>query len=195
MAVDARPDTSWTRNPQLRVGAVVVVAVLVAIGVWLLVHGGGSSGGNSTTGANGPSLGPEAATPQRIQSLAADEGHPIYWVGPKDGTTYELTRTSSGRIFVRYLPSGVPVGTKKAGYTIVGTYPVANATGVLKGLAKQPDEKTLSVPGGGIAVYSSSTPTNVYVAYPGSNLQIEVYDPSAQRAQQLVTSGQVAPVH
>jgi hypothetical protein len=65
---------------------------------------------------------------------------------------------------------------------------------VLKGLAKQSDEKTISVPGGGIAVYSSSTPTNVYVAYPGSNLQIEVYDPSAERAQQLVTSGQVAAV-
>jgi hypothetical protein len=72
---------------------------------------------------------------------------------------------------------------------------VANATGVLKGLAKQSGEKTLSVPGGGIAVYGASTPTNVYVAYPGSNLQIEVYDPSAERAQQLVTSGQVVAVH
>jgi hypothetical protein len=192
MAVDARPNTSWMHNPQLRVGAVVVAAVLVAVGVWLLVHGGG---GNSTTAASGPSIGPVAATQDRLRSLAEDEGHPIYWIGPEDGTTYELTRTSSGRIFVRYLPSGVPVGTKKAGYTIVGTYPVANATGVLKGLAKQSDEKTLSVPGGGIAVYSASTPTNVYVAYPGSNLQIEVYDPSAQRAQQLVTSGQVAAVH
>jgi hypothetical protein len=192
MAVDARPDTSWMHNPQLRVGAVVVAAVLVAVGVWLLVRGGG---GNDTTAASGPSIGPVAATQDRLRSLADDEGHPIYWVGARSGTTYELTRTSSGRIFVRYLPSGVPVGTKKAGYTIVGTYPVANATGVLKGLAKQSDEKTLSVPGGAIAVYSASTPTNVYVAYPGSNLQIEVYDPSAQRAQQLVTSGQVVAVH
>ena len=49
-------------------------------------------------------------------------------------------------------------------------------------------------PGGGIGVYSSSQPTNVYVAYPGSNLQIEVFDPSAKRAQQLVASGQVTPV-
>jgi hypothetical protein len=193
MAVDARRDTSWTQNPQLRVGLVVVVAVLVAVGVWLLVRGGGGS--NSTTTASGPSIGPVAATPARLRSLSDDEGHPIYWIGPKSGSTYELTRTSSGRIFIRYLPSGVPVGTKKAGYTIVGTYPVADATGVLKGLAKQSDEKTLSVPGGGIAVYSASTPTNVYVAYPGSNLQIEVYDPSAERAQQLVTSGQVVAVH
>ena len=191
MAVDVGPDTSWTRNPQLRLGLVVVVAVLAAVGVWLLVHGGG--GGSGTT-ASGPAIGPEAATPQRLASLAADEGHPIYWIGPENGMTYELTRTSSGRIFVRYLPSGVPVGTKKADYTIVGTYPVANATGVLKGLAKQANEKSFSVPGGGIAVYSTSTPTNVYVAYPGSNLQIEVFDPSAQRAQQLVTSGQVTPV-
>src|SRR5689334_11323708 len=98
MAVDARPDTSWTQNPQLRVVLVVVVALLVAVGVWLLVRGGG--GGNSTTGANGPSIGPEAATQARLHSLSDDEGHPIYWIGAKSGTTYELTRTSSGRIFI-----------------------------------------------------------------------------------------------
>ncbi len=33
-----------------------------------------------------------------------------------------------------------------------------------------------------------------HVAYPTSNLQIEVYDPSSGRARQLVTSGQIAPV-
>ena len=31
------------------------------------------------------------------------------------------------------------------------------------------------------AIYNRSTPTNVYFAYPGSNLQIEVFDPSPSR--------------
>jgi hypothetical protein len=192
MAVNQRSAPPWARNPQVRIGAVVAVAVLIGFVVWLLVRGGNGSNTDST--ATGSALGPVAASQGRLRSLSIDEGHPIYWAGPKSDTTYELTRTSSGRIFIRYLPKDVPVGVDKADYTIVGTYPVPNATGVLQGLAKKSDEQQLSVPGGGIAVYSTSQPTNVYVAYPGSNLQIEVFDPSADRARRIVTSGQVVPV-
>lgn len=194
MAVNQRSVPPWARNPQVRIGAVVAVALLIGIVVWLLVRGDGNGSGTDST-ATGPAVGPVAATQERLRSLSIDEGHPIYWAGTKANTTYELTRTSSGRIFIRYLPKGVPVGVDKADYTIVGTYPVPNATGVLEGLAKKSGEQQLSVPGGGIAVYSTSQPTNVYVAYPGSNLQIEVFDPSADRAQRIVTSGQVVPVH
>ena len=193
MVVNERTLPSWARDPRVRVGAVVAVAVLVAVGVWLVVRNN-DNGGNSGAVATGPSIGPVAASQDRLRQLADQEGHDIYWVGPEDNTTYELTRTSAGRIFVRYLPKGVPVGVDKADYTIVGTYPVPNATSVLQGLAEKSGENKLSVPNGGIAVYSSSQPTNVYVAYPGSNLQIEVFDPSAERAQRLVTSGQVEPV-
>jgi hypothetical protein len=194
VAVNAQSLPPWARHPQVRLAAIVVVAALVALVVWLLVRGGGDNGGG-TTGATGPSIGPVAATQGRLRSLSIDEGHPIYWIGPAGNTTYELTRTANGRIFVRYLPKGTSVGTTQADYTIVGTYPVPNATSVLKGLAKKSGERQLSVPGGGIAVYSTSQPTNVYVAYPGSNLQIEVFDPSAERARNIVTSGQVVAVH
>jgi hypothetical protein len=193
MAVNQRPLPPWARNPQVRIGAVVAVALLIGLVVWLLVRGGDDSGTGSTS--TGAAFGPVAATQGDLRSRSIDEGHPIYWAGPKADTTYELTRTSNGRIFIRYLPEGVPVGVDKADYTIVGTYPVPNATGVLQSLAKKSGEHKLSVPGGGIAVYSTSQPTNVYVAYPGSNLQIEVFDPSADRARRIVTSGQVAPVH
>lgn len=195
MVVNERTLPAWARDPRVRVGVVVAVAVLVALVVWLIVRGNdnGSGSGFSGSVASGPSIGPKAASEDDIKQLADQEGHQIYWVGPKSDTTYELTRTSAGRIFVRYLPKGVPVGVKRADYTIVGTYPVPNATGVLNNLAKS-GEKKLSVPNGGIAVYSSSQPTNIYVAYPGSNLQIEVFDPSAEQAQRFVTSGQVVPV-
>ena len=88
----------------------------------------------------------------------------------------------------------MPVGIRQASYTIVGTYPVPNAYKVLQGLAKKPGESTFSAPVGGFAVYSTASPTNVYLAYPGSNVQIEVYDPSPQRARRLITSGQVAAI-
>jgi len=105
-----------------------------------------------------------------------------------------LTRTASGLVYIRYLPPGAKVGNPRADYTIVGTYPKKDALKVLQDLAKQPDEKSVPAPGGGIAVYATNAPTNVYVAFPGSDEQIEVFDPSAKRALRLVTSGRVAPV-
>ena len=93
------------------------------------------------------------------------------------------------------LPQGVAVGSQSPAYTIVGTYPVPHAYNVLNGLARKGGQSSFPAPRGGFAVYSKSSPTNIYLAYPGSNLQIEVYDPSPKRARSLINSGRVAPVH
>jgi hypothetical protein len=61
-------------------------------------------------------------------------------------------------------------------------------------LAKKPGERSLSAPVGGFAVYSKARPSNVYPAYPGSNLQFEVYNPAPKRARGRIASGQVAAV-
>ena len=180
------------RRSNVRVGAIVAVAIAVAFVVWLVVRGGDSNTASTTT--NGQAVGPVATSEDELRSLSDELGHPLYWAGPIPDRTYELTRTSDNRVFIRYLPEGVPVGIRQAAYTIVGTYPVENAYKVLQGLAKKPDESSFSAPSGGFAVYSTTQPNNVYLAYPGSNLQIEVYDPSPQQARRLITSGQVAAV-
>jgi len=200
LSVSEQRETGWARLSGVRIGAVVAVAIAVAFVVWLLVRGNDDSSsatpGTTTTNptATAPAIGPIAATPGALRSLSAQVGHPVYWIGPKRNRTYELTRTSSGRIFVRYLPNGVRVGNRAAAFTIVGTYPVDNALQVLKDLSKQPNEQSATVPGGGLAVYDTASPTNVYVAFPGSNVQIEVFDPDAARALRLATSGRVVPV-
>jgi hypothetical protein len=51
------------------------------------------------------------------------------------------------------------------------------------------------VGGGGVAFYSPSAPTSVYLAYPGTDVQIEVFDPSADQARVLVESGAVRAVN
>jgi hypothetical protein len=177
----------------VRIGAVVAVALLIALGVWLLVRGGGGDSGSSTAASVTP-LAPAAATQDDIRQLSDQVGRPIYWLGPSPGKVYELQRTSQDRIYVRYLPPSAKIGTTQAAYALVGTYPVQNAYSVLKGLAKSSGEATFTAPHGAIAVYSNSRPTNIYLAYPGSDVQIEVYDPDAARARSLVTSGRVVPV-
>jgi hypothetical protein len=187
MTVEQRPVPTWARRPDFRIGAVVAIALAIGFVVWLVVIRDGSSSSKSTNGAT-------AVSADRLRGLSVEVGHPIYWAGPAVETTYELTRTPSGRIFVRYLPQGIPVGISNASFTIVGTYPVANAYNVLHQLAKKGGETSFDAPRGGFAVYAKSASTNIYVAYPSQNLQIEVYDPSPKRARSLIASGQVAPV-
>lgn len=192
MAVNQRSLGPWARRRDIRIGAVVAVAVAVALVVWLLVRDGDSNG--SAEAPHVTAIPAVAATPERLRDLSIEVGRPIYWLGPQKGRTYELTRTTLDRIYVRYLPQGAPVGTTEAKYPLVGTYPVENAYDVLKTLATTSGERSFTAPKGGLAVYSTSRPTNIYLAYPGSDVQIEVYDPSAAHARQLITSGRVVPV-
>jgi len=166
------------------------IAVLVA----LAAAGCVKKQATTTVPAIGQTQTASEASPDQLRSLSANVGHPIYWLGEESGHIYELTQLKDGRIFVRYLPHGVPIGSPQAIYTIVGTYPVPNAYDVLKKLAKKPGELSFAAPHNGLAVFNSSHPTNVYLAYPGSNLQIEVFDPSSQHARNLIMAGHVVPV-
>jgi hypothetical protein len=192
MAADERSERSWALRPELRVGAIVAVALAAAAVVWLLARD--DSGGSSATTPNVAAIPAVSASPGRLRDLSVEAGRPIYWLGPQADRTYELTRTTLDRIYVRYLPSGVAVGTTEAKYPLVGTYPVDSAYDVLTQLAKRSGESSFTAPKGGFAVYSTERPTNIYLAYPGSDVQIEVFDPSAERARELVASGHVVPV-
>ena len=170
-----------------RLAAIAVVVALAAAGC-------GKKKATTTVGAIGQTPTARAATPEELRNLSEKVGHPVYWLGEQSGHTYELTQLQNGRIFVRYLPHGVPIGSQKAIFTIVGTYPVPNAFNVQKKLAKKSGELSFAAPHDGLAVFSTTRPTNIYLAYPGSNLQIEVFDPSPQRARNLIITGRVVPV-
>jgi hypothetical protein len=198
--------TTLGRNRQapIRIGAVVALALAVAFVIWLLVRGNDNSSSTAKTSpatATTPSKTTppppretvKAASVQTLRALARAAGHPIYWAGPQAKVKYELTQVTDGRIFIRYLPKGVPIGTKHL-YPIVATYPVPNAYKAVQKAAKESGAVTFHTPRGGLAVYSKSAATNVYVAYPGSKVQIEVFDPNPSRARQLVRSGTVRPI-
>lgn len=153
-----------------------------------------ASGQLSRVSASVPATaGISATTPGKLSLLAASLSDPIYWAGARPGVTYELTRTSGGRIYLRYLPAGVPVGTKQA-YLTIGTYPVKDAFAATQRQSRTAGAVRVEIGGGAVAFYNTSRPTNVYVAYPGADVQVEVYDPAPGRARALVASGSIAPV-
>ena len=51
-----------------------------------------------------------------------------------------------------------------------------------------------ATPDGGLVVATKGSPSNVYIAYPDSDQQIEVFDPDPARALELATSGAIVPI-
>ena len=130
---------------------------------------------------------------QALVRLKRALNHPIFWLGAIPGRKLELSRSPDGRIYLRYLPVGAAPGAR-APYLTVATYPVANAFTAAKRAASKPDTVAIPLPHGAIAFYSKARPTNVYAAFPGSGEQIEIYDPSAKQARQLVAAAKLKAV-
>src|SRR5437588_8381990 len=118
----------------------------------------------------------------------------MYWAGPQPKVKYELTQVTDGRIYIRYLPQGVPIGDRRAAYLIIATYPVKDAYKAVRTAAKESGAVTFNIARGGLAVYNQSAATNVYFAYPSSKYQVEVFDPNPTRARQLVQTGAIRPI-
>ena len=170
----------------LPLAAAALVAALVA--GWLLVHHGGSSG--HAVVATGPRL----VTPSELERFAGDAGQPVYWAGPRKGYVYELTATPGGRIFVRYLPEGFAAGDTRANFLTVGTYRTPHAFDDLQHAAQRRGADSVRVEDGGIVVSSLRAPSSAYLAYHGSDYQVEVFNPVPGHSLRLLQSGAIQPV-
>jgi hypothetical protein len=174
------------RNPRAKRGAIVLgVAVVLSAagaGAWLALHDDAA-----------PAKPAPAATvsAKALRSLAASVGHPVYWAGPEDGYRYELTHTTDGRIYIRYLPAGAAVGSSAPDYLTVGTYPVANALTIVRAIGAKTGGSLVDLGGGAVAAADPDHPLSMYIAYPGSAYEVEVYAPSPGRSRQLVTAGAI----
>lgn len=151
--------------------------------------------GSKTSAGSAQRSGAVATTPAKLKNLSRSLNQPIYWVGARAGSVkYELTRTSDGSIYVRYLPANAKIGERETPFLTVGTYKLPGAFKATQQAAAAPDAVKVKVNVGGVAFYSKANPTSVHLAYPGEDYQIEVFDPSASRAQELVSSGQVRQI-
>lgn len=173
---------------RLRTGAVIAIVLALAFAAWVIF------GGDDDKGSGAASPASSAASVAQLRGIPAETGHPLYWAGRRSEFTYELTRTADGNVYVRYLPPGIPVGAREPNYLTIGTYPRPRALRALRGLARRDASVSFRLTGGGLAVYRRSRPSSVYLAFPGEDVQIEVFDPSAERARRLARSGQVRPI-
>jgi hypothetical protein len=176
----------------LACGLVVGLAGAVALGAWIasdetatkVTTSQAEPKGRTSVAADGPELAREAAS----------VGHVVYWVGPVSNRRYELTQTEDGRAYVRYLTVGVEPGDVRPQFLTVGTYPVDNAYGITQAAAARAGARRVRAPAGAVAFTTTSRPQSVYLAYEGSDLQIELFHPTPQQARRLVESGRIRPV-
>lgn len=145
----------------VRLGAVAAAVIGVALLAWLVLGGDDDEGSQANE--------PQAVSIEELQEEAGSRQVPVYWAGPQAGTTYELTETSDGSVYVRYLPEDAEIGDPSPDFLTVATYPLEN--GYARVLA---------------AAEEKGAETEPY--------QVEVYDPSPDRALELVTSGAIQPV-
>jgi hypothetical protein len=181
----------WYKYPALRWLAVILAIAVVALLVWLLAIRSDSS---EPTAAIQPGGGPVGTTEADLVSLSQQLGQPVYWAGTRPGTRMEITESNNSYAYLRYLTEDSPVGDPSPDFLTVGTYPSPNAYANLRSYAQHSRGKTTRIENGGFAVTVPGSPTSVYFAYPHEDVQVEVYDPQAQGALDLVKSGAVRPV-
>jgi hypothetical protein len=175
------------------IGAAIVAGIILAATSGSASPKSDASSPAATPPAAASTTTVQAASLATLRALPGSLGHPVYWDGPRNGATYELTRTPDGRAYIRYLTGGAKVGSPLPDFLTVGTYVVPNAQAAVAAAAAQPGGVRLPLKGG-VAFYNRARPTSVYFAYAGSDVQVETYDPSASVARQLVESGAIRPV-
>jgi len=166
-----------------------VVAVLV---LWLLLSGDdGDSGEAESTQAAAPAV--QVVSESDLLGAMKGVGYPVYWAGPRTGVEYEVSRPEEGQTFVRYLPKGEEAGSEKP-FLTVGSYQQPDALASIRELGQKPGAILVKVAGGGAGYADGAEATSAYLAFPGVETQVEVYDPHPGRALGLIRSGAIVPV-
>jgi hypothetical protein len=163
---------------------VLSVALIAVVVVWLAHDDSSLKAGEA-----------EAASASQLSEFAAEHGGPIYWLGPRRNASYELTDTKSGRVYIRYLTGGAEAGDERADFITVATYPGDDGIATLRKAAREgAGAKIAKTDDGAVLLIDPNSPDNAHLAYPGANLQVEVYSPVPGEALRLAARGEVQPV-
>lgn len=169
-------------------GSAVAATLLLTAGV--LAFAGGDHGSEPPLAIGSE---PRLVSTAELAELEGALGHPVYWVGERSGNALELSREADGSIYLRYLAHGSEAADPRQSHLTVGTYPVADAVGALERTAREGDSTVRRLQSGAVLLANQDS-GSAYLAYPGEDLQIEVYDPAPGKALKLIEAGAVGPV-
>jgi hypothetical protein len=180
------------KGPDPRALRASVIALVLAVGflAWVVTRDG-DDGESAPASAQAET---RIVSEEELANIASTVGHPVYWAGAIPGTELEVTESGDGSILVRYLEDGAGVEEGGAEFLAIGSYPLVDAKGAMDEFAEKPDAIVRRAPDGREVMTTKQAQTNVYFADLDNSLQIEVYDPSPQRAMSLARSGQVQPI-
>jgi hypothetical protein len=133
------------------------------------------------------STGKISLTEKELISAVKQLGVDVYWAGPVDGAKYTLSAPSEGQVYVRYLPNGEGLTDTKANYVVIATYATPDAFTATQAAGNQTNGVTFISTQGAAVFYSKDAPTNVYVANPNIDIQVEVFSPIAQTALDIAS--------
>jgi hypothetical protein len=174
----------------LRIG-IVALALLVGVIAWVASNGGDD--GDSSSEPASAAVEPKIVSVEELEEFADESGHAVYWAGPLPGKVLELSETS-GNVQLRYLDEGTAAGEGSKAVLTIGSYPLADPTGAVKGFGERKGSIVRRAKNGREVAFSLEKPTSVYFAGAGNDVQVEVYDPNYKRAVALASSDQVRPV-
>lgn len=128
-----------------------------------------------------------ALTESELIDAVKQLGVDVYWAGPVSGAKYTLAVPAEGQAYVRYLPNGDGLTDTQPNYVVIATYTTTDAFRATQAAGNQSNGVTFINAEGAAVYYNKDTPTNVYVAYPNLNYQIEVFNPIAKTALDIAS--------
>lgn len=190
MNTESETRSAGPRSLPYRPGALiaaVVVVMVVVVGVLLLT---GAVGGSDDASSSAES---REVSVSELRDFAGSDGRTVYWAGELPGRRLEITEAERN-VWVRYLTGDAVVGDGRPAFTTIGTYQLNSSLREVRRRSKAKGMDSRPAPNGGLATWNVKRPNSVYLAFPDSNVLVEVYDPDAERARRFAISGDVAPI-
>jgi len=186
---DDTQSTTQVRNGSPKIILLMLLSALISSGVTYAVTNNSSSAPTaSSTTLTEVISGKVALTEAELIAAVKELGADVYWAGPVKGAKYTLAVPVDGQAYVRYLPEGQGIDDTKPNYVVIATYTTTDAFTATQAAGNTSNGVSFISASGAAIYYSKDTPTNVYVAYPNLNFQVEIFNPIAATALEIAST-------
>lgn len=186
-AGDLVDESEKNKRAPLKVILLMILSALISSGITYTVTSNTSASSSNTSSFTEVTNGKVGLTESELIAAVKQLGVDVYWAGPVSGAKYTLAVPADGQAYVRYLPKGQGIADTKPNYVVIATYSTIDAFTSTQAAGNTSNGVTFINAEGAAVYYSKDTPTNVYVAYPNLDYQIEIFDPIATTALEIAS--------